>query len=281
MAFQERDAVDFVIRHEYLEIEPEADRSRGFYAFARVQKCGEQMRALTSIRRTPAVGIHREQRIKRPKDRRLLARHTPGHFPLTAAQCDHDLELIRGPYLVAGVELFAYFRRQRDRIDIEMPNVSGSAQLGWRFETPVVAFTTPSSGEVFYSDSGAPYTGQINGSRQNGNPGRVAGDTRPGAVNFIAGGEASPHMFDEFQSDGRWDLGVDRLDDGRYGAVQTYSIDPETLAQMKGVPGRSQLRALGSLDLRHESKLALGRQLFEAVRLETCTPNRGRSVRAK
>ena len=86
-------------------------------------------------------------------------------------------------------------------------------------------------GEVFYSDSGAPYTGQINGSRQNGNPGRVAGDTRPGAVNFIAGGEASPHMFDEFQSDDRWDLGVDRLDDGRYGAVQTYSLDPETLVQ--------------------------------------------------
>jgi len=86
-------------------------------------------------------------------------------------------------------------------------------------------------GEVFHGDNGAPYTGQINGSRQNGNPGRVAGDTRPGAVNFIAGGEASPHMFDEFQSDGRWDLGVDRLDDGRYGAVQTYSIDPETLAQ--------------------------------------------------
>ena len=47
----------------------------------------------------------------------------------------------------------------------------------------------------------------------------------------IAGGEASPHMFDAFQSDGRWDLGVDRLEDGRYGAVQTYSLDTETLAQ--------------------------------------------------
>ena len=86
-------------------------------------------------------------------------------------------------------------------------------------------------GEVFHGDDGNPYTGQINGSRQNGNPGRVAGDTRPGALNFIAGGEASPHMFDEFRSDNRWDLGVDRLEDGRYGAVQTYSIDPETLVQ--------------------------------------------------
>ena len=86
-------------------------------------------------------------------------------------------------------------------------------------------------GEAFHGDDGSPYIGKINGSRQNGNPGRVAGDTRPGSVNFIAGGEASPHMFDAFQSDGRWELGVDRLEDGRYGAVQTYSIDPETLAQ--------------------------------------------------
>jgi len=86
-------------------------------------------------------------------------------------------------------------------------------------------------GEVFHGDDGSPYTGKINGSRQNGNPGRVAGDPRPGSVNFIAGGEASPHMFGEFQSDNRWDLGVDRLADGRYGAVQTYSLDPETLEQ--------------------------------------------------
>jgi len=86
-------------------------------------------------------------------------------------------------------------------------------------------------GEVFHGDDGSPYIGKINGSRQNGNPGRVAADTRPGATNFIAGGEASPHMFDAFQSDGRWDLGVDRLEDGRYGAVQTYSLNTETLAQ--------------------------------------------------
>ena len=86
-------------------------------------------------------------------------------------------------------------------------------------------------GEVFHGDDGSPYIGKINGSRQNGNPGRVAADTRPGATNFIAGGEASPHMFDAFQSDGRWNLGVDRLEDGRYGAVQTYSLDTETLAQ--------------------------------------------------
>lgn len=83
---------------------------------------------------------------------------------------------------------------------------------------------------AFYGDDGSPYTGQINGSRQNGNPGRVAGDRRPGATSYIVGGEASPHLFDPFQSDGRWDLGFDRGEDGRYGAVQTFSIDSESLA---------------------------------------------------
>ena len=86
-------------------------------------------------------------------------------------------------------------------------------------------------GEAFYTDSGLPFQGPINLSRQNGNPGRVAGDTRPGAVNFIVGGEASPHAFPEFQSDNRWNLGFDRLSDGRYACVQTYSLNPSTLAQ--------------------------------------------------
>ncbi|MCC6232155.1 MAG: hypothetical protein IT580_05895, partial [Verrucomicrobiales bacterium] len=66
---------------------------------------------------------------------------------------------------------------------------------------------------------------------QNGNPGRVAGDARPGAVNFIVGGEASPHLYPEFQTGNRWTLGFDRLGDGRYGTVQTYSLDTATLTQ--------------------------------------------------
>jgi len=86
-------------------------------------------------------------------------------------------------------------------------------------------------GEAFYTDAGQPFLGRVNLSRQNGNPGRVAGDTRPGAVNFIAGGEASPHAVAEFQSDNRWSLGFDRLGDGRYATVQTYSLDTTTLAQ--------------------------------------------------
>lgn len=86
-------------------------------------------------------------------------------------------------------------------------------------------------GEGFFADNGTAFKGQINGSRQNGNPGRVAGDTRPGAVNFIVGAEASPHLYPEFNSGDRWAGGFDRLGDGRYGTVQTYKLDPSTLAQ--------------------------------------------------
>ncbi len=86
-------------------------------------------------------------------------------------------------------------------------------------------------GEGFFADNGTPFTGQVNASRQNGNPGRVAGDTRPGAVNFIVGAEASPHVYPEFDSGNRWAGGFDRLEDGRYGVVQTFSLDPTTLTQ--------------------------------------------------
>ncbi len=86
-------------------------------------------------------------------------------------------------------------------------------------------------GEGFYTDDGQPFTGQINFSRQDGNPGRVAGDRRPGAVNFMVGGEASPHLIPGFQSDNRWNLGFDRLVDGRYATVQIYALDPATLEQ--------------------------------------------------
>src|SRR5262249_26373208 len=80
-------------------------------------------------------------------------------------------------------------------------------------------------------DNGTPFKGVINASRQDGNPGRVAGDKRPGASNFITGVEASPHVYTEFQSDNRWKLGFDRLSDGRYGTVQTYKLDSSTLTQ--------------------------------------------------
>jgi hypothetical protein len=86
-------------------------------------------------------------------------------------------------------------------------------------------------GEGFFGDDGAPYTEAINASRQNGNPGRVAGDKRPGAANFMVGGEASPHVFNAFQSDDRWNLGFDRLAEGRYGTVQIFELNLDNLEQ--------------------------------------------------
>lgn len=90
---------------------------------------------------------------------------------------------------------------------------------------------TPVLGEVFFADDGSPYRGKINNSRQNGNPGRVGGDRRPGARNLMAGGEASPHTYVQFQSDNRWTLLGNRGDADRYGAVQIFSLDPSTLVQ--------------------------------------------------
>lgn len=90
---------------------------------------------------------------------------------------------------------------------------------------------TPTLGDAFFADAGTPFRGQINLSRQNGNPGRVAGDRRPGAVNLVAGGEASPHAVAGFNSDNRWSLGYDRLADGRYATIQMSSVNVATLAQ--------------------------------------------------
>ena len=81
----------------------------------------------------------------------------------------------------------------------------------------------------FYADNQTPFSGAINASRQNGNPGRVAGDKRPGATKYIVGGEASPHTLAEFGSDNRWNLGFNRLADGRYGTIQTFQLDTATL----------------------------------------------------
>jgi hypothetical protein len=49
-------------------------------------------------------------------------------------------------------------------------------------------------------------------------------------VNYIVGAEASPHtVAPEFAADNRWNLGFDRLSDGRYGTVQTYKLNTTTL----------------------------------------------------
>lgn len=92
-------------------------------------------------------------------------------------------------------------------------------------------------GEAFFADNNTPYTNEINLSRQNGNPGRVAGDPRPGAIHFITGGEASPHGYDAFRFGNRWERGYDYSDPAgglgiRYGTIQTFSLDPVSLTQM-------------------------------------------------
>lgn len=87
----------------------------------------------------------------------------------------------------------------------------------------------PKMVEGFYADNGQPFKGQINASRQNGNPGRVAGDKRPGAVNYIVGGEASPHAYNEFLSDNRWAANGIYSADNRYAVVQTFALDVATL----------------------------------------------------
>ncbi len=83
--------------------------------------------------------------------------------------------------------------------------------------------------EGFYADNKTPFNGPVNASRQNGNPGRVTGDKRIGATHYIVGAEASPHTLAEFGSDNRWNLGFDRLVDGRYGTVQIFNLDTTTL----------------------------------------------------
>lgn len=109
--------------------------------------------------------------------------------------------------------------------------------------------------EGFYADNGTAFKGQINASRQNGNPGRVAGDTRPGAVNYIVGGEASPHVFAEFQSGDRWNTGFDRWADGRYGTIQTYRLDVGSLTPTP------LSKALDSANGRLTSGAAAGNQI--------------------
>lgn len=104
------------------------------------------------------------------------------------------------------------------------------------FQRYVVAFQPVGGGSAkvgsgFFDDSGHPFTGQINLSRQNGNPGRIAGDPRPGGINFIVGAETSVDGIPGFNSNNRWNRGFDYLGDGRFGTVQTFSLDPASLTQ--------------------------------------------------
>jgi len=86
---------------------------------------------------------------------------------------------------------------------------------------------------LFYDDSGSPWLTQINLSRQTGNPGRIGGDPRYGAVHYAGAGEVSLFAYPQFNSDGRWDgpffNALSGVNARSYG-VQIHQLDPLTLA---------------------------------------------------
>jgi len=91
-------------------------------------------------------------------------------------------------------------------------------------------------GECFYDDYGKPYTNGIS-SRNDGNPGRVYGDRRDGAVNFVTGGEADPQDYPGFfQTAGRFDTATVLYGNAasiaqRCDLIQAFSLDLTTLVQ--------------------------------------------------
>jgi hypothetical protein len=90
---------------------------------------------------------------------------------------------------------------------------------------------TPKLDYEFFDDSGAPFKGQINLSRQNGNPQRIAGDKRVGATNFITEAETSIGQLSAFQEVNRWTNNPIYQDVNRYCTEQIFSLDPATLVQ--------------------------------------------------
>lgn len=84
---------------------------------------------------------------------------------------------------------------------------------------------------AFYGDNKQPFKGQINLSRQNGNPGRVAGDMRYGANTFITEAEASLGQLSDFQTTPRWANNNIYQNTARYTVEQIFNLDPATLVQ--------------------------------------------------
>ena len=87
-----------------------------------------------------------------------------------------------------------------------------------------VAGGTPKIGDSFFADDGTPFRGQINLSRQDGNPQRVAGDKRPGATTFLTMAESSPGQLPEFKSDNRWTNNPMYQADNRYDSEQLFTL---------------------------------------------------------
>jgi len=120
--------------------------------------------------------------------------------------------------------------------DDQTPPAGANVTATAPFQRFVVTFQpaaggAPKIGEEFYSDAGSPYRGVINYSRENGNPQRVAGDKRVGAVNFLTAAETSAGQNPAFHSDSRWTSNLTYQADNRYVTVQPFSLDPVTLEQ--------------------------------------------------
>jgi hypothetical protein len=94
---------------------------------------------------------------------------------------------------------------------------------------------TPKLDNAFYDDSGKIYLQDINLSRQTGNPGRIGGDPRYGAVNYGGAGEVSLYAYPTyFNSDGRFDIagplwGAASAVSARSYCVQLHKLDPINL----------------------------------------------------
>jgi len=90
----------------------------------------------------------------------------------------------------------------------------------------------PVIGDEFYADNGTVFRQQINLSRQNGNPQRVAGDRRPGATTFMSMAETSAGQLTNFASNTRWTTNAAMFQGvNRYCTEQAFSLNLSTLAQ--------------------------------------------------
>lgn len=94
---------------------------------------------------------------------------------------------------------------------------------------------TPKLDSEFYDDAGQIYLKDSNTVRQDGNPGRVGGDMRYGAVNYMTAAEATLFNFPaSFNSDGRFTNPFFNTIAGdgaaRTVAAQNFQLNPSTLA---------------------------------------------------
>ncbi len=120
--------------------------------------------------------------------------------------------------------------------DQTLPNPAGTGSMssGAPFQNFLV-YLQPAAGGVgkvipeFYTDTGVAFGGPLNFSRQNGNPPRVAGDTRPGAVNYLTAAETSLGQMQLFNSDTRWNSNLTYQNDNRYVTVQPFALNTSTL----------------------------------------------------